>query len=135
LLFDFKSALDFQARDRVVRVMTTYPTTRIANGFIFPLSHNGLDIDLLIVLFRSFYYLILALVIITGAHSEMVDFGSGQGRSDFETDSVAVIVSTGVARVTSRISKKREHRHGSQDAIYRWILTGFQGFNIQKEVE
>jgi len=30
-------------------------------------------------------------------HPEMVDFGSGQGLSDFETDSVAVIVSTGIA--------------------------------------
>jgi len=28
----------------------------------------------------------------------MMDFGSEQGLSDFETDSVAVIVSTGIAR-------------------------------------
>jgi hypothetical protein len=42
-------------------------------------------------------------------HWEMGDFGSGQGRSDFETG--------GVGMATSRNSKSRERRHGAKDAI------------------
>ncbi len=41
---------------------------------------------------------------------EMVDFGSDQGRSDFETG--------GVANATSRISKERERRAGPKKAVY-----------------
>jgi hypothetical protein len=40
----------------------------------------------------------------------MVDFGSGQGRNDFET--------AGVAVATSRISKERERSPGVKDAFY-----------------
>ena len=42
---------------------------------------------------------------------EMVDFGSGQGRSDFET--------AGVGWATSRISKSGERRPGPKDAVSR----------------
>jgi hypothetical protein len=48
------------------------------------------------------------------AQPEIVDFGLGQGRSVFET--------TGVARATSRIAKKRERRPEPKDAVYRWAL-------------
>jgi len=47
-------------------------------------------------------------------HPEMVDFGSEQGLSNFET--------AGGASATSRISKKREHRHRPEDAVYGWGL-------------
>jgi hypothetical protein len=53
---------------------------------------------------------------LTRAHSEMVDFGSGQGRRDYET-----------AGAAPRISKYRERRPGPKDAVYGWALEG--GFN------
>jgi len=53
----------------------------------------------------------------------MVDFGSEQGLSDFETDSVAVIVSTGIAHAILRISKERKRSSGPKDAVYGWALT------------
>jgi hypothetical protein len=40
---------------------------------------------------------------------EMVDFGSEQGLSDFET--------AGIARAIPRISKERKRRSGPKDAI------------------
>ena len=48
----------------------------------------------------------------------MVDFGSDQGRSDFET--------AGVAYATLRISKERERRAGPQDAVYGRTLKSGQ---------
>ena len=52
----------------------------------------------------------------------MVDFGSGQGRSVFET--------AGVAYATSRILKTRERRPGPKDAFDGWTLVGEQAGDL-----
>jgi len=51
---------------------------------------------------------------IFSVHSGIVDCVSGQGRKVFET--------AGVAALRPRISKTRERRYESQDAIYGWTL-------------
>jgi len=48
----------------------------------------------------------------TSVRPEMVDFGLGQGRSDFTTAGEGYVEDC----------KEREHRPGSKDAVYGWAL-------------
>ncbi len=57
---------------------------------------------------------LIGYLILTSVHLEIVDFGSRQGRSPFET---AVVVDL------PRIAKGRERRIGLKDAISGWTLT------------
>jgi hypothetical protein len=57
---------------------------------------------------------------------EMVEFGSGKGRSLFAT--------TGIASLRLRIARRRECRLGPEDAVYGWTpINMTQRFTIIKE--
>jgi hypothetical protein len=64
------------------------------------------------------HYCFKIMRMLTSAHPKVVDFGSGQGRSDFETDGAAVRAIALRSWATARISKERERRPGPKDAIY-----------------
>ena len=59
---------------------------------------------------------------LTIVHPEMLDFDSGQGRSNFATAGVAALRRKPM-NGSAIIAKEREHRPGPKDAISGWTLT------------